>query len=98
MITFKNNITQHIFTIPKAKALEIIHQEPSLYEIISGIEKDLLINPSEKIPITDLKNDIYDLIVVSDVNSEDKIKVHKCTGKKRKTTKRKTTKTKKKEK
>ena len=99
MITFQNNLTQHIFTLPKDKALEIISQEPKIYNIISGIEKDLLINPSEEIPKTDLKNDIYNLVVVADVDCEVKKKTtKKTTAKKRKTTKRKTTKVKKKEK
>ena len=97
MITFKNIITQNVFTIPKTKALEIISQEPKLYEIISGIEKDLLINPADEIPNTDLKNDIYNLVVASDIKCEDKKCVRKPTTKKRKTTKRKNTKVKKKE-
>lgn len=104
MITFKNLNTNHIFVLPKKDALEIINQEPELYKVISGIEKDLLIKPAV-VPV-DLSKDIYNLVVVADSEVDEDMKTTKNIVKKtvkkstvkRKTAKRKVTKFKKKEK
>ena len=102
MITFQNINTQHIFILPDNKAIEIINQAPDIYKVISGIEKDLLINPASQITPVDLSKDIYNLVVVSDSVADKDMKktikkVVKRSSAKRKSVKRKTSKVKKKE-
>ena len=62
MITFKNIITNNIFTLPKDKAVVVIKQTPEIFEILSEVDKDLFkikdFNSSK-----DFSKDIYDLVV-----------------------------------
>ena len=97
MITFQNILTQNVFVLPENIALEIINQCPDIYKIISGIEKDLFINPASQVIPVDLSKDIYNLVVVDDAPAvpEPKKVVKKSVTKKSKTTKRKVTKVKK---
>ena len=97
MITFQNVLTKNIFVLPKDKALSIIKQEPNLYNIISGIEKDLIVNPASQILPVDLSKDIYNLVVVSDIEQKNTKISTKTKTKKRKTTKKKSNNVKKKE-
>ena len=43
MVKFKNILTKHIFTLPEEKAIEIIKQAPDIYEVVSGLDKDIIL-------------------------------------------------------
>ena len=62
MITFKNKITNNIFTLPKDKAVAVIKQTPEIFEVLSKVDKDLFEVFNSNLP-KDLSKDIYDLVV-----------------------------------
>ena len=62
MITFKNTITNNIFTLPKDKAIILIKQTPEVFEVLSDVDKSLFEN-SDLVVSKDLSKSIYDLVV-----------------------------------
>lgn len=62
MITFKNTITNNIFTLPKDKAIILIKQTPEVFEVLSDVDKSLFEN-SDLVVSRDLSKSIYDLVV-----------------------------------
>lgn len=82
MISFKNIITGHIFLLPKEKAVEIINQQPEIYDVISNEGKEILLKATKESSPIDITSDIYNLVVESDTPNEKVVKRQKKIGKK----------------
>ena len=65
MITFKNIITNNTFTLPQARAVEIINQSPELFKVLSEVD-EAIFKVTKPSPTKDLSTDIYDLVVQKD--------------------------------
>lgn len=80
MITFKNIVTNNVFTLPKTRAISMITQAPELFEVLSGEDMDVIKKITNITPV-DLSKDVYELVVQSDVSIE-KVKISKPIKKK----------------
>ncbi len=66
MVKFKNILTKHIFILPEDKALEVIKQAPDIYEIISGLDNNIITTHiNHELESSKLK-DIYNIVIEED--------------------------------